>query len=126
MTNDKGVGNEKEVLRVALDKNGASAYARMADRLKAENAHVRVYPSALVSFLVADYFATYFEKDLPLLVAQFFDSQSYYEAQLQRAKAEGDFERVMSEALMTINRIKSGTRRKASGRKKQNKPEAAD
>ena len=112
---------EKEVLRVALDKQAAQDFAQMANRLKALNPHVRVQPSAFVSFLVSDFFATYFEKDLGILVAEFFDSKSYHEAQLQQAKAQGDFEKVMSESLVAIRKIKARARRK-SGQKRKAKP----
>lgn len=112
---------DKEVLRVALDRQAAQDFAQMANRLKAQNPHVRVQPSAFVSFLVSDFFATYFEKDLGILVAEFFDSKSYHEAQLQQAKAQGDFEKVMSESLVTIRKIKARARRK-SGQKRKAKP----
>ncbi|MBX3033541.1 MAG: hypothetical protein KF865_06410 [Bdellovibrionaceae bacterium] len=122
MTNDPmQPGMEKEVLRVALDKQAAQDFAQMANRLRAENPHVRVQPSAFVSFLVSDFFATYFEKDLGVLVAEFFDSKSYHEAQLQEAKAQGDFEKVMTESLATIRKIKARARRK-SGQKRKAKP----
>lgn len=111
-------GMEKEVLRVALDKQAAQDFAQMANRLKAENPHVRVQPSAFVSFLVSDFFATYFEKDLGILVAEFFDSKSYHETQLQQAKAQGDFEKVMSESLVTIRKIKARARRKGDQKRK--------
>ncbi|MGE3263244.1 MAG: hypothetical protein AB7K68_15795 [Bacteriovoracia bacterium] len=114
-------GANKEFLRVALDKQAALAFAQMANRLKAQNPHVRVQPSAFVSFLVSDFFTTYFEKDLGILVAEFFDSKSYHEAQLRQAKAQGDFERVMSESLVTIRKIKARARRK-SGQKRKAKP----
>lgn len=90
----------------------------MVARLKAENSHIRVQPSAFVSFLVSDYFATYFDKDLGLLVAEFFDAKSYHETQLQLAKAGSDFEEVMSESLETIRRIKTQARRKPIRRRK--------
>lgn len=109
---------EKEVLRVALDKQAAQDFAQMANRLKAENPHVRVQPSAFVSFLVSDFFATYFEKDLGILVAEFFDSKNYHESQLQQAKAEGDFEKVMSESLVTIRKIKARARRTNTQKRK--------
>jgi hypothetical protein len=114
-------GAEREVLRVALDKQAAQDFAQMANRLKAENPHVRVQPSAFVSFLVSDFFATYFEKDLGILVAEFFDSKSYHETQLQQAKAQGDFEKIMSESLVTIRKIKARARRKG-GQKLKPKP----
>lgn len=119
MTNESiQPGAEKEVLRIALDKKAALAFAQMASRLKAENPHIRIQPSAFVSFLVSDFFATYFEKDLGIMVSEFFDSKSYYEAQLQQAKAQGDFESVMSETLRAIKKIKAGARRKRTVRRK--------
>lgn len=118
MTESMQPGTEKEVLRIALDKRAAQDFAQMSNRLKAENPHIRVQPSAFVSFLVSDFFATYFEKDLGILVAEFFDSKSYYEAQLQQAKAQDDFESVMSATLRAIKKIKAGARRKRSARRK--------
>ena len=119
MTNESiQPGAEREVLRIALDKKAALAFAQMASRLKAENPHIRIQPSAFVSFLVSDFFATYFEKDLGIMVSEFFDSKSYYEAQLQQAKAQGDFESVMSETLRAIKKIKAGARRKRTVRRK--------
>lgn len=118
MTNDSAQGVvTKEILRVALDKQATGDFTQMAKRLKAENPHVRVQPSAFVSFLVSDFYATYFEKDLGILVAEFFDSKSYHESQLQQAKAHGDFERIMSESLDEIRRIKTKTRRGGQSRK---------
>lgn len=108
---------EKEVLRVALDKKATQSFLQMANRLKAESPHVRVQPSAFVSFLVSDFYATYFEKDLEILVAEFFDSKSFHEAQLQQAKAEGNFEEVMSESLVMIQKIKAKARRKKNPRR---------
>lgn len=119
MTNESiQPGTEKEVLRIALDKKAAHDFAQMTTRLKAENPHIRVQPSAFVSFLVSDFFATYFERDLGILVAEFFDSKSYYEAQSQQAKAQGDFESVMSATLRAIKKIKARARRKRSVRRK--------
>ena len=114
-------GAEKEVLRVALDKQATQDFALMASRLKAENPHVKIQPSVFVSFLVSDFYATYFEKDLGVLVAEFFDSKSYHEARLQLAKTQGDFEKVMSESLVTIRKLKAKTRRRRS-QKRKSKP----
>lgn len=111
-------GATKETLRIALDKQATQDFVQMTSRLKAENPHVRVQPSAFVSFLVSDFFATYFEKDLGILVAEFFDSKSYHETQLQQAKIQGDFEKVMSESLVTIRKIKARARRKGSQKRK--------
>ena len=111
-------GAEKEILRIALDKQAAQDFTQMAKRMKAENPHVRVHPSAFISFLVSDFFATYFEKDLEVLVAEFFDSKSYHETQLQVAKTCGDFEKSMAASLAEIKRIKAKTRRASAARRK--------
>ena len=103
-------GSGKEVLRVALDKQAVQDLAQMAERLKAENPHVRVQPSAFVSFLVSDFYTTYFERDLEVLVAEFFDSKSYHDGMLQSAGSACDFEKVMSASLTEIKRIKAKTR----------------
>lgn len=125
MTNESvQPGAEKEVLRIALDKKAALAFAQMANRLKAENPHVKVQPSAFVSFLVSDFYATYFEKDMSIFVAEFFDSKSYYESQLQQEKTQGDFEGTMSATLATIKRIKAKARRKG-GQGRKSKPLSA-
>ncbi len=118
MKNSTQPGTEKEILRIALNKQAAQDYVRMVSRLKAENPDVWVQPSAFVSFLVSDFYATYFEKDLEILVAEFFDSKSYYEAQLQRVKSQGDFEKIMSMTLTEIKRVKAKTRRKSHQRRK--------
>ena len=119
MTNKPPAIGEKEVLRIALDKKAADCFKTMASRMKEENPHIRVQPSAFVSFLVSDFFASYFEKDLGVLVAEFFDSKSYYEEQLQKAKSHDDFEKVMSVTLVEIKRIKGKARGKCGrpGRK---------
>jgi hypothetical protein len=94
MTNKSPVLGEKEVLRIALDKKATDCFKAMASRLKGENPRVRFQPSAFVSFLVSDFFSSYFEKDLNVLVAEFSDSKSYYEEQLQKAKSHDEFEKV--------------------------------
>lgn len=112
-------GSDKEVLRVALNKKAAQDYAAMVEKIKAANPCVKIHPSQFASFIISDFFATYFEKDIGILVAEFFDSQSYYEAEAQRAKASGNFEAIMDTALAKVKRIKSKTRRKTVRKGKQ-------
>ncbi len=114
---NQGKGQEKDVLRVALDKSASQAYAAIVKRIKAENSCVKLHPSAFVSFLVSDFYATYFEKDLGILVSEFFDSQTYHETEIKRAKSQGNFEQVMTEALVTIKKVKSNVRRTVVRRK---------
>jgi hypothetical protein len=123
MSLDKNVlgSEQKEVLRVALDKAATSAYKQMTDRLKKESPFLKIQPSVFISFLVADFFTTYFEKDLGILVAEFFDSQSYYEDQLRKAKSGNSFEQAMIQTLSTIKKIKSRKRGKMGRKRKTDK-----
>lgn len=100
----------KDVLRVALDKPATNAYHSMVEEIKAQNSCVKISPSQFVSFLVTDFYKTYFEKDLSILVAEFFDSQGYHEAAIKRAKREGNFEQIMNETMMNIKQFKSKCR----------------
>lgn len=123
MSLDKNaLGSEqKEVLRVALDKAATNAYKQMTDRLKQESLFLKIHPSAFVSFLVADFCTTYFEKDLGILVAEFFDSQSFYEDQLRKEKSGNSFEQAMVQTLSTIKKIKSRKRGKMGRKRKADK-----
>lgn len=107
-----GIG-KKEILRVALDAKAAQAYELMAQKLKSYNSAVRFYPSDLVSFIVADFFETYFEGDIDILVAAFFDSHGFVNSETQKAKNKSNFEEVLREALAKSEKIKSKVRRKA-------------
>ncbi len=103
----------KETLRVALDADAARAFMEMSERLKAANAFVKIQPSQFVSFLVSDFLHSYFEKDLDVLVAEFFDSQSFYENATQKSRGDKNFEDVMDAALTAVKKIKSKRRRRA-------------
>ncbi len=116
--NEAPLKAEKEVLRVALDKGAMAAYHSMIKELKRQNEFIKAPPSAFVSFLVSEFFKSHFQENIDLLVAQFFDSQSYYEAQLKAAKASSDFEETMGETLAFIKRVKAKASRKAVGSKK--------
>ncbi len=117
----KSAGQEKEVLRVALDKSAAHAFGAMADKLRASNKYIKVQPSQFVSFLVADFYATYFEKDLEMLVAQFFDSQAYIQAQTKRHKGDADYEDQMAVAISEAQRIRARRNRSVSNKKLRQK-----
>lgn len=114
---------EKEVLRVALDNQAARDYAAMVERIKAANPCVKIHPSSFVSFLVSDFFETYFEKDMGILVAEFFDSERYCDAQREKAKGKPNYEEAIEVAAREAKRIKARRRRKVVRRKRQ-KPEA--
>ncbi len=112
-------GSGKESLRVALDDRAARAYAAMVDQIERENSDVKINPSAFISFLVQDFHTTYFEKDLGVYVAEFFDAKSFYENEIRRSKNQGDYEQVMSGALVAIKKIKAKRRCKAVRRRNQ-------
>ncbi len=105
--------SRKEILRVALDSKAAQSYELMAQKLKAYNPSVRFYPSELISFIVSDFFDTYFEEDLDILVAAFFDSHGFVNAETQKAKNKANFEVALREALSTAEKIKSKVRRRS-------------
>lgn len=104
----------KDILRVALDKQATRAYFNMVERLRDKNDHIKVQASAFVSFLISDYLATYFEKDIPVLVAEFFDAKAYHAAQIAKSQGLADFESVMTETLATTKKIKARARRKVA------------
>lgn len=104
--------NKKEILRVALDAKATQSYELMAQRLKEYNASVRFYPSEFVSFIVSDFFETYFENDLDILVSVFFDSHGFVNAETHKAKNKSNFEEILREALSSAEKIKAKVRRK--------------
>jgi hypothetical protein len=110
---------QREVLRVALDKEATQSFALMAERLKTENTHVKVMPSQFVSFLVTEFYKTYFEKDLSILIAEFFDSRGYYEAFISRSKSNKDFALSAKNALEKIQEIKTKARRRSPRKSKK-------
>ncbi len=109
-------GNKKQILRVALDERATRCYFSMVEKLRGQNAFLKIHPSHFVSFLVTDFFETYFEKDIDVLVAQFFDSQGYHDKQMKLA-GQGEFERVISDTLAHIKQVKSKARKKPTKKK---------
>ena len=63
----------KDCVRAVLDPRSSQCFWEMASRLKMAGPHVKFNTSQLLSFIVADFFATYFEKDRNVLIAEFFD-----------------------------------------------------
>lgn len=114
MTNDV---NEKvirrEILRVTLDAKAAEAFDQMVQRLKEFNSWVRFFPSEFISFLVSDFYETYFEDDKELYAANFFDSRGFVNSETKKAKSEVNFEEVLRETLAKAEKIKSKVRRKS-------------
>jgi hypothetical protein len=100
----------RETLRIILDKRGTECHDKMLERLKAANEFVKVHPSELVSFLVADYFETYFERDIEVLVAEFFDSRSYLTGEIQSDENLADPAEAMKRATAFVEQIRSKRR----------------
>lgn len=100
----------RETLRIVLDKRGTECHDKMIERLKAANEFVKVHPSELVSFLVADYFETYFESDMEVLLAEFFDSRSYLTGEIQKDENLADPMEAMKRATAFVEQIRSKRR----------------
>ncbi len=118
--------NRRETLRIVLDKRGTECHNKMLERLKAANEFVKVHPSELVSFLVADYFESYFERDLEVLVAEFFDSRSYLTSEIQKEEDLADPAEAMKRATVYVEQIRSKRRGQTvrRGRRKSTTPNA--
>lgn len=106
---------EKEV-RVVLDPAAATALRSMIDTLKAETSTVKIQPSQFVSFLVADFFEAHFAKDKPIFIAEFFDSDAFYETERKKARGRPDFEDQMARALDHARKVKGLKRSKTMRR----------
>ena len=104
----------KQEQRIVLDASATHSYNLMIRALKAEMATVKVNPSQFVSFLVADFFQTYFEKDKAVLVAEFFDSDRYFDAARKKARGLDDYDDQIAAALAEVQKIKSKRRRKTT------------
>ncbi len=100
-------------LRVVLDAESSLAYEAMVQRVKEVVPTIKVHPSQFVSFLVSDFYLAHFEKDRDVLVAEFFDSDSFYQVQRKQAKGKVNFEDLMAKALEQAQKYKSKKRRKA-------------
>ena len=110
---------QREMLRIVLDKRGAECHDKMMERLKAANEFIKVHPSELVSFLLADYFETYFEQDLEVLVAEFFDSRAYLTGEIQKDENMADPTEAMKRATAFVESIRAKRREKVVRRGRQ-------
>jgi hypothetical protein len=109
---------EKE-LRIVLDAAATVALETMVQRMKDAVSAIKVQPSHFVSFLVADFLEAHFERDMAVLIAEFFDSDAYHEAERKLAKGNADYEELMQAALDRARKIKGKKRRKAVLKKRQ-------
>lgn len=99
-------------LRIVLDTAATSAYDAMVARMKEDIPTIKVQPSHFVSFLVADFLAAHFDKDKAVFVAEFFDSDAYFEAARRKARSANNYEDLMAAALEEARRIKDKRRQK--------------
>ena len=104
------VTDAKDCLRVILDAKASASYAAMVAKLKATGKQTKFHPSMLVSFLVTDFFETYFEKDIDVLVARFFDSKAFMAAQIQKAKSPTEASEILKMVTDTIEQVNSLSR----------------
>lgn len=103
-------------LRIALSPEATQVYDKMADLLKKEIPTIKLHPSQVVSFLVMDFFAAHFEKDKDVLIAEFFDSDAYYQAARKKAKGSPNYEDRMAKALTEAKAIKGKKRRQSAAK----------
>ena len=108
----------KKELRIVLDIVATKAFEAMVVALKAETPTIKISPSQLVSFLVADFFEAHFEKDKAVLIAEFFDSDAYFDTARKKAKGSADYEEKMAAALSDALKIRSKRRNKMRGANK--------
>ena len=101
---------DKECLRVILDKAGSQSYEKMASRLKSAGPHIKFYPSQLVSFIVSDFFETYFEEDIEVLISRFFDSRAFLTTEIQKAKSPEEATEILRNVTVLLEQMKSKTR----------------
>jgi hypothetical protein len=111
--------SQEQELRIVLDGPATKAFKTMVERMKVEIPTVKVQPSNFVSFLVADFLETHFEKDMAVLIAEFFDSDAYYEAERKKAKGTANYEELMASALAEARKIKAKARRRATRKHRQ-------
>jgi len=122
MSESKASGSgKKEILRVALDAKATQSYELMAQKLKEDSPWVKFYPSEFISFIVSDFFETYFHQDKDVLISAFFDSHGFVNSETQKAKNKTNFEEALREALSKAEKIKSKVRRRSKVRHMQDK-----
>ena len=110
---NKSKSKSKE-LRIALTAEAASFFDKMVARLKEEMPTIKLYPSHVISFLVVDFFSAHFEKDKDIFIAEFFDSDAYYEAARKKAKGLPEYEDLMAKAMAEAKAIKTKKRRQVA------------
>lgn len=118
--------NEVRELRVVLSAAAAAAFEGMVARMKEEAPTIKVQPSHFVSFLLVDFLAAHFDKDKAVLIAEFFDSDAYFDAARKRAKGSDNYEDQMAAALMEARKIKERRRHTGLVRRRAQKERSGE
>jgi hypothetical protein len=113
------MGAESRELRVVLDAQATMAYEAMLTRMKELVPQIKAQPSHFVSFLLVDYLEAHFEKDKAVLVAEFFDMDTFFDSERKLAKGQPDYEERVQAALDRARQIKGKRRRKTVRKKRQ-------
>ena len=108
--------SKSKELRIALDVEATQSYKLMIQKLKEVVPTIKVHHSQFVSFLLTDYLVAHFEKDQDVLIAEFFDFDTFYQQQRKQAKGKLNFEELMTKALEQAQKYKGKRRRKAKSR----------
>lgn len=116
MEKEINLSKSKKEIRIVLTPEAAIASEAMVARLKEVMPTVKLTPSSFVSFLVQDYFATHFEKDKDIIIAEFFDSDAYFEAARKKARGSAKYEELMAKALAEAKVIKAKKRRRTESK----------
>lgn len=94
-------------LRVLLDPVAQQNFETMASKLRGTEPHIKFNASQFVSFVVTDFFQTYFEKDFEVLVARFFDSKEYVASELRKAKDSSEMSQILSQSMLKVQQMDS-------------------
>ncbi len=118
------MSDQQQELRIVLDSPATAAYKAMVSRMKEAVPTIKVQPSHFASFLFVDFLEAHFEKDMAVLIAEFFDSNAFFESERRKAKGEMDYEELMADALERACKIKARKRRKITRKIRQNPGES--
>lgn len=118
------MSDQQRELRIVLDGPATAAYEAMVSRMKEAVPTIKVQPSHFASFLFVDFMDAHFEKDMAVLIAEFFDSDAFYELERRKAKGKEDYEEQMADALERARKIRTRKRRKTVRKIRQNTKES--
>jgi len=105
-------------MRTLLDPEAQQALEKMIERLKESGHFLKINPSRLTSWIVCQFLEDGFEKSLPLILQDHFNSKEYLRNLVKNFSEADDLEKFLKETLQQIKptRLKNA--------KKQNQKEA--